>query len=143
MKRRCGFTILELTVSAIMLGAILAVAMKFFTTIGAQHRTVRRQQLAIRELANVMEGIAALPWDRLTPEGLRQTQLSEVARQGLPSAELAVEITQPDGEPQAKRIAVQIRWQDRPDLPPRPLRAASWRYNVEQPKRRPEGGTVR
>ncbi len=143
MKRRSGFTILELTVSMILFGAILLVAMKFFAAIGQQQRTIRRQQLATRELANVMEAIAALPWDRLTAEGVRPAQLSESARQGLPGVELAVEITQPAGEPQAKQIAVQIRWQDRSEQPARPLRAACWRYRVEPPKPPPEGGAVR
>ncbi len=56
---------------------------------------------------------------------------------GLPGGELAVEIREPDKEPGAKRIVVEVRWRERPDAPPAPVRLVAWRYrNPAKPEAR-------
>jgi hypothetical protein len=143
VRRRSGVTLLEVVVSALLLGMMVSVAMQMFKTAGLQRRAIERRHVAIREAGNVLERIAALPWARLTPQSVGEFRLSEAARQALPGAELAVELTEPGQEPGMKRIAVRIGWQDRPEAPPRPVQAVSFRYRVERPPGSPEGGPVR
>jgi hypothetical protein len=139
--RRSGVTLLEVVVSALLFGVILGVAMQLFRTVGLQRRAIERQHAAIREAGNVLERLAALPWARLTPQSVREIRLSEAARQALPGAELAVELSEPGQEPGMKRIAVRIGWQDWPEA--RPVQAVSFRYRVERAPGSAQGGRVR
>ena len=137
MRRRKGFSLLELVVAAIVLGAILAVVLKFYAAMAAREVAVRHRDVAAREAANVLERLWQWPWDQLTAEKARDLRLCEEAEQALPGAELAVEISQPAQEPDAKRIAVEIRWPERPDEPPAPVRLVASRYrNAGKPEAR-------
>jgi len=137
MGKRKGFSLLELAVAAIVLGAILAVVLKFYAAMAAGEVAVRHRDVAAREAANVLERLWQWPWDQLTAEKAREVRLGEEAQQGLPGGELAVEISQPAQEPDAKRIAVEIRWRERPDAPPSPVRLVAWRYrNPGKPEAR-------
>ena len=41
---------------------------------------------------------------------------------------LAIDVVQPVGEPQAKRVSVEIRWQEKANRAPRPVRLVAWKY---------------
>ena len=141
VRCRPGVTLLEVVVSALLLGVIVVAAMQLFKTVGLQRRAIERRHVAIREAGNVLERIAAVPWARLTPQSVGEIRLSEAARQALPGAELAVDVTEPGQEPGLKRVAVRIGWQDWPEA--RPVQAVCFRYRVERPPGTPEGGPVR
>jgi len=112
MVRR-GFTIVEMTVAAAMLGMLLAVCLQMVAAMVAQRRAADQRQCATIELANVMERLAARPWAELTPQAVAGEQTPASIRSLLPGAELKVEISTPTDEPGAKRIAASLRWQDR------------------------------
>lgn len=134
-NRRSGFTVMELTVATIMLGMILAVTVKFVTAMSARRLAVEHEQAAIREAGNVMERLASRPWDQLSPESVRDLQLSDEARQTLPGAELQVRLATPEKEGDPKQIAVEIRWPERSDGPPRTVRVAAWKYRTPATKK--------
>jgi len=137
MLKRKGFSLLELAVAAIVLGAILAVVLKFYAAMAAGELAVRHRELAAREAANVLERLWQWPYEQLTAEKAREVRLGEEAREGLPGGELAVEISQPAQDPGAKRMVVEVRWRERPDAPPSPVRLVAWRYrNPAKPEAR-------
>ncbi len=127
MTRR-GMTMLEILCAGAMLGALLVVCLQLFSAAAGQRRAAQQRQAAIREAANVMERLDGLSFDRLTPEGVGRVQLCDEARQALPGAELEIQLSTPAGEPEARRITVLLRWQDRTGRPLRPVRLVAWRY---------------
>ena len=56
--------------------------------------------------------------------------LSKEARRALPDGELQVEVASSDKEPDAKRIAVVVRWPAGPEQPDRSVRLVAWKYRA-------------
>ena len=133
MTTRRGVSLLELMVATMLLAAIMTVCLQMLTVTAAQHRALEDRQTAIREAANLMERLSAKAWDDLTAESVRDVQLSEQARRSLPDANLEIKLTSPpitssDGEPDTKRIAVAVHWQQRAGEPRRHVQLVAWRY---------------
>lgn len=129
MVNRRGVTLLELAVAGILLGTLLTVCLQMVGATAARRRAVEDRQTAMLEAGNVMERLAARPWDELTPEAVAEIELSSEARESLLEGRLEVDVTRggPD-EPDAKRVAVLVRWNDRSGKPQRPVRLVAWRY---------------
>jgi prepilin-type N-terminal cleavage/methylation domain-containing protein len=128
MLRRRGFTILELTVAMVILGALMTLCVKWVAATGGQSREARWRQTASCEAANVMERLTAQTWDELSPQGAAKVSLSEEARRTLPGGAVAVQVTQPADEPEAKEIAVTVRWRPRSDTPEANVRLVAWKF---------------
>ncbi len=127
-SQRRGFSLLEIFVAGTLLAALLSICLQIIKATTEQQRAIEHRQLAVQEAANLMERLCGRPWPQLTPEAVRQVQLREEMRQVLPGAELAIDVVQPAGEPAAKRISVQIRWQDKANRATRPVRLVAWKY---------------
>jgi len=130
MTRRRGFTILELFVATSILVVLMGVCLKWFTAAATQRRAAEYRQAAMGEAANVMERLAAQPWDEMTGEKAAKWTLSSDARQHLPQSALAVQITQPPAEPGAKQVVVTVRWRARPETPESQVRLVAWRFRA-------------
>lgn len=127
---RRGISLLEMIVAGTLLVAMMTICLQMLGTTTAQHRAIENQQTAIQEAANLMERLSTRSWDELTPQGVKEVQLSEQARASLPGGELEIELTGPPDEPQAKRIAVLLRWKDRTGKFTRSVRLVAWKYRV-------------
>ena len=92
MVRR-GMTLLELAVAGALLGTLMVVCLQLLAATAEQRRAADQRQLAILEVENAMERLAARPWAELTPEAVAAPQLSPSIRNRLPGAELKVEVT--------------------------------------------------
>lgn len=136
MNRR-GMTMIELIVAGALLATLLVVCLKMFDAAADWRRECDRRRLARIECENVMERMAALPWDRLTPEMSAEQRLSENAIGMLPGAELKVEITDSPSEekPAWKRIAVSVVRCDSIGEKMVPLTLTTWRYLPEEAKK--------
>ena len=130
---RRGFTLIECLAAVALVAAVLALTMQLVHASAVQRRAVQQRELAIQELANLMERLSILPWQDLSPEKARSMQLSEHARGALPGAELTIDVTASSEGPQAKRILISLRWEDESGRPATPLRLAAWRYRDAQP----------
>jgi hypothetical protein len=126
MVRR-GIAVMELVVAGALLGTLLVVCLQLLTATAAQRRLADQRQLAVLEVGNAMERLAARPWTELKPE-MVAPQLSPSVRERLPGAELKVEVTASSAEPDAKRIVVALRWQDRAGQFVSPVKIATWRW---------------
>ena len=124
---RRGMTLLELAVAAAVLGTMLVVCLQMLTATAAQHKVADQRQLAVLEVENTMERLAARPWSELTPQSAAG-QLSPAAGSRLPGAELKVEVTTSPTEPAAKRIAVTLRWKDHSGRFTKPVTIVTWRW---------------
>lgn len=127
MSRR-GMTVLELFFAGALLVVLMTVCLQMFSAAATQRRATQQRQTAIREAANLMERLSSTAWDELVPEAVGDVQLSEQARQALPGGEVEIQLSSPADQPDAKRIVVWLRWQDRTGQPIRPVRLVAWRY---------------
>jgi len=133
MNTRRGLTLLEVTVTSLLLAVLFAVSMRMVGATAARRRAAEDRRAAMREAANVMERLAVRPWNELTPEAVADLRLSNEAANALRGATLKIDVTDQPGEPQGKRIVVEVHWRDSAgkSLPPRRLTA--WRYGGAQP----------
>jgi hypothetical protein len=132
MARR-GIVLMELLVAGALLGTLLVVCLQLIAATSAQHRATDQRQLAVIEVGNVMERLAAQPWSELTPQ-TAAPRLSPPVAKRLPSAELKVEVAPSPAEPDAKRIVVSLRWQDRAGQFMQPVKLVTWRWKGKNEK---------
>jgi type II secretory pathway pseudopilin PulG len=136
MLQRRGTTLVEIAVAGALLAMLMAFAFQVLALSAAQQRAQARRQRALAEASNAMERLAALPWDQLTSERAESQQRAQPTDSIAPSATWSVDIAQPPGEPNARRIAVEVRWPDAAGLSERPVRLVAWRY---RPPNAPKG----
>ncbi len=123
-----GFTLIELMAATALLVTFVAVLVPMFQATVAQRRSIERRQAATLEAANALERVSALGWDELTAERAAAIRLSEEARQTLPGGELKLEFIQTAGEPDCRRIVVEVGWEPQPGQPRQTVRLAAWRF---------------
>ena len=123
-----GFTLLELSVAAVVLMLVMAITVQVLGWAAAERRAAERRRWAAQEAANVMERLTSRPWDSLTAEAAAAVELSPQARAVLPEGELAIEVTSQPGPPRAKRLIVAVRWQRPAGQPAASVRLTSWIY---------------
>lgn len=126
--RRRGISFLEMTVAGILLVALMALCLQMFGLTARLRSATRQRQAAVEEADNLLERLAARPWEELTPEAVGRLGLSPQGRSRLPGGELHVEVDTPPQEPAAKRIRVSVRWRDGRDKWLPPIRLVAWKY---------------
>ncbi|MBN2475804.1 MAG: hypothetical protein JXB62_14425 [Pirellulales bacterium] len=127
MKPR-GTTLLEVVTAGALLAAVMLLCLQLTAATATGNRALDHRLAAIREAANLMERLATIPWDDLTPQTVQDAQLGEAARDALPGATVQVDLTTGEDQPAAKRIAVVIGWHERAGQPVAPVRLVAWRY---------------
>ena len=128
MKRRRGYSMIELLVAAGLLATLLTVCVQLTGAASAEQRALRQRQAAMNEAANVLERLSIRPWNELTDKSPGELPLSAAARQSIPEGRLEVHVAQPADQAGAKRISVIIRWPDRNGRPEQTVRLTAWRY---------------
>jgi len=119
----------ELAVAGALVGTLLVVCLQLLSAALAQRRAADQRQAALVELGNVMEQVAARPWADLTTAALSQEKLSPSSERVLPGAELKIEVSPSADGPDARRITVVLRWQDR-GRSPVSMTLTTWRYRT-------------
>ena len=130
MKHR-GFTLIEVFMALILLGALTALCLEFFAGVTGQQKEQNAELAATQEAANVMERLAAVAWDDLPKQTGEKLPLSPQARKMLPEPRIEVKVDEATGSPPARRIAVAVCWRPLPGGPERKARVVAWRYKYE------------
>jgi hypothetical protein len=127
---RRGSMLLETAVACVLLVALASVCLKSFAAAAAQRLAIDQRQIALREAANLLEKLTAMPWDEI--DQAAGEPFAEAARKAFPeeleNGEVKIEVAPAAGEPSAKRIAVSLRWQDKNNQWVQPVRLTAWRY---------------
>ena len=127
-RRNAGFTILELVVTMILLGAVIVTLMPLLGAVAGQRRAAEQRQLATEETANLLERVSAWPYEAISPESTAALHLSESSQRLLRNPTLKIAVVAVDGQPAAKRITVELGWKDRHGRAAAPARLTSWVY---------------
>ena len=125
-KRQFGFTLPEVLVAAVVLGAAMTVCVQVLSAMAASDREAERRTMALAEAGNALERFSGTPWSELTPEAAADARLSQSAAERLPGGELKVNIENLDTQPPAKRIMVEVRWPGRQGRSAVPVRLTAW-----------------
>ncbi len=123
---RVGSMLLEIGVSAALLGTLLVIINQSLVALKRQHRLADRRFVAQEVLENQLAAATQLSYATLTAEKLDALRLSEFATAKLPHAELQAELSQETEPVAAKRITLRLSWQDQPDQTQKPLTLTAW-----------------
>lgn len=125
---RRGYTLIELTIASLLLGTAMGLIAPALIWIARERRAADRRQEALQEVQNVLERLTARPWEAVTADLAGETQIDERVRDQLPEAKLSVEVTTVPDDTEAKRIAVELKWENGPERPAAPVRLTAWIY---------------
>lgn len=130
MNARRGFTLLELTITCMMLAAMLAVCLQLLGATAAGRRASALRQTALEEATNALERIYAIEFRDLTSHEAHRLAPSDRVAQTLPAGRLDVAVDLAPEVPTAKRIAVAVAWRARPEEPEKVVRLVAWKYPI-------------
>lgn len=128
-----GFTLPEVLVASVVLGVALTVSVQVTAALRHQQREAQHRLCALAEADNCLQRLTVTPWDELTPEHAAEYRLSETAARQLSGGALKIDIAADDADLAAKRIQVEVQWQDVRGHRVAPLRLAAWVYRRDAP----------
>lgn len=126
--RRAGFTLAELMVALILIGAATGITLPLIAAQSRVRLNLERRRMALAEAENLLERMSGIPYARLTPELVRELKLSAAAQQALPSGEAHCQVVEETTAPLGKRLEVEIRWDAGPGKKSPPCRLVTWVY---------------
>jgi hypothetical protein len=126
--RHRGFGLVEMAATGVMVMAAMAITVQLLGWAAAGRRDVARRERAILEASNLLERLAARPWEQLTADAVRGVTLSDATKEALPGAALTIDVADIAAAPAARRITVAITWRDRAGKAEAPARLVGWAY---------------
>ena len=127
-RRRRGFGLIEMAVTGLLIAIAMAATLQVVGWVALDRRAVERRERAVLEASNIMERIAARPWEELSTEALQSIKLSESSAAFLPGSTLELKVIAQEDVPVRKKITVEIRWRDRSGRDEAPVRLVAWTY---------------
>lgn len=131
---RRGVSLIELIATLALIGTVTATMIPLVTLSNAQRRAAAARQTALLKINSILETFTARKWDDITPETAKQLQLSDSTKQSLPDAKLTVIVVRADGDPSAKQVTVELRWNDHKGRPVSPARLTAFVYKPAEGK---------
>ena len=122
---RRGFTMLELMITMILLGAVIVTVTPLLRWAAVQYREADRRGVALQEIQNVLERLSARSYESLTPETVNGIEISGSTRSRLREPRLKITLEASE-EPQAKQIVVELHWKDAVGNEVTPVRLTTW-----------------
>ena len=133
-RRRRAATLMEVTISMILIAAALAAVGQAAWLVAAQRRSLSHRRMAQAEAVNAHERLSRVGWPDLTAERAGAEKLSAAARSTLPGGTLQVVVEDAQGEPAGKRVIVEVRWRDASGETAPHVRLVRWRYRTKRDK---------
>lgn len=127
--RRRGYGLVELAMAILLVLVAMTLLVRGLALAGAERRVADRRLWAVEAASNVLERIAAEPFEGLTADAARALAAGAQADRVLPGAEWEVAVDADRGAPvPAKRVALKLRWKDRSGGFVAPVRLTAWVY---------------
>jgi len=114
--------------AVVLLAVVFVAVSQLLAVAGRQRREAQWRRLATLEAANLLERVAARPWDELTTEGLASLTLSEQVTGRLPDPRLRIDTQPSPGPPESKRIRVRLDWINLAGDRGAPVVLVAWRH---------------
>jgi type II secretory pathway pseudopilin PulG len=126
-RKRGGFTLVEATVAAVLMSALLVLLGQAIGWVALAQRQADRRQIALLEASNVLEQVTALAFDAIDLESVKTIGLSADARELLGADALHVDVQADNVTPAAKRVIVEVQFGER-QTPEAAVRLTTWVY---------------
>lgn len=117
---------MEMMVAGVLLMTVTMIVVPAIYWVHRERRQTEYRQIAIVEVENLMERVVGLPFNEINQTKVDKLVLSESALRQLPSADLEIEISEPDELPLMKKIQIQLGWNDHHGINVVPVRLTSW-----------------
>ena len=130
-SHRNGFTMLELLMALIVLGALMSIVAPTLAAVQRQRLEVVRHQIALAALNNLAEQVSVQPWEALTADWANGLRPSDEIQSQLPDAHWNArweEVTEPAP---ARVVHLQVDWQVNSVRRSVPVRLTVWRVQSE------------
>ena len=125
---RCGFTLVELIATCILLGVVFSVSIPLLTVVARERRSAEQRQFALQHAANLLERATTKDWAELPVGNLELTAAPGDVQTLLPGLERRVEVAELQESPRSKQVTVSIRWLSRSGQLVAPVRLSAWVY---------------
>lgn len=121
LASRSGFTLVELSAAAGLLGTVFLVTLPLLKHVRTSRDASHQQFIAQQEAANIMERLAIDPSSEAIDESL---SVSPEATTHLPDADVSV--TRQSTENGLQRVTVTLSWTNEADEPAVPVTLTAW-----------------
>ncbi len=128
VRSRRAVALMEVIAAAALLAVLATVCLRMFAFSALERRTAQRRAVAMQEVANTVERVAALPWAQITSERLAQIELSPNVQQILPGGALKLSVEPSATGPPARKVRVEITWTNAAGGVDAPVRLAYWAF---------------
>lgn len=112
-----------------VIGMAIVLAAEGMAMLGAQRRIIERRTAALVELDQVLERVAATPWEQISEAMLEKLELSPPLRE---RAKLIAEVAEEPGTPAAKRVTVALQWRSRSGSEETSPSLVAWRFRPSE-----------
>lgn len=134
-QHRRGLSVLEVTISLLLLGVAVSGLAQLVTAASAQRRLIDARQLALAEVANQAERVALWTAAETTPDRLATLAPSEELLAAIPTARLSATLAASgeDVENSAEllaapmRVRIEVTWDDAAGRTVSPLGITLWK----------------
>lgn len=116
-------------VAMMMLGSLMAGLVPLLSWVHAQRRAADARQIAVHEVANVMERFSTRDWNDMTQAAADAVKLTPEAAGLLQEPQLKVIVEAVSKPSIAKRVTVELRWKNRQGNGVSPARLTSFVYH--------------
>jgi Tfp pilus assembly protein PilE len=140
LRARAAFTLLELTVAAIVLMVLWIVSLQVFAALERQQRAAETHAWAVQTAANVLEQFTAQGYAGVTPAAASNYALPPAEEAARSSARLKLHVFEVQDEPPAKHIVLMLDWNRGAGLRAEPIRLSAWVYRDALPRENAPSG---
>jgi hypothetical protein len=119
-------SLLEITLAAGLLGILMTVSVQMMRVMGDRHRAAERRAAALQTVESLAEMLGNMPWDELSTDAAEKIAIPESMSRHLPGAKLSVTVNDESEPVVAKRLMLELRWNNPRGQTPAPVRLTTW-----------------
>jgi prepilin-type N-terminal cleavage/methylation domain-containing protein len=123
--RRRGMSLLEIMLAAGLLGVLMTVSVQMMRVIGDRQRAAERRAAALQTVQALAEKLGNMPWDQLF-DVAEKIEIPQPMRRHLPGARFSVSVNKESEPTLAKRVIVELRWNNPRGQNSAPVRMTTW-----------------
>jgi Tfp pilus assembly protein PilV len=124
---RRGFTIFEVAVSAVVLGAVVTTAAQLVQWSVKLHQVALQKRCALEAATSLLDRLSARPWSAITAESAKDASLPTEVRNFLVDPQLNVAVAEDKADsPRGKTISVEISWAERAGKRTQQVHLTTW-----------------
>jgi hypothetical protein len=119
-------SLLEITLAAGLLGILMTVSVQMLRVMGDRQRAAERRAAALQTVQALAETLGNMPWDELSDSAANEIAIPESMSKYLPGAKLSVTVNDESEPIVAKRVMLELHWNNPRGQSPAPVRLTTW-----------------